>query len=191
MLTDGRWRRASGEIVAGSAFLRQNGVEVGERVSLQKGGRTERVLVVGEFMQSNARIVLGNWPTLTALAPAERPLAYHVRLREGTDPAGYARAARAADAGITPDVRGADSATQTIVGSASALTLMLAVVASLGVFNTVVLNTRDRRRDLGMLKSIGMTPGQVTAMTVTSMAVLGGLGSPCSASRWASPATSW
>ncbi|MFK4265722.1 FtsX-like permease family protein [Streptomyces milbemycinicus] len=37
---------------------------------------------------------------------------------------------------------------------------MLTVVAALGVFNTVVLNTRDRRRDLGMLKSIGMTPRQ-------------------------------
>ncbi|MFD3841573.1 ABC transporter permease [Streptomyces sp. NPDC058642] len=54
---------------------------------------------------------------------------------------------------------------------------MLAVVASLGVFNIVVLNTRDRRRGLGMLKSIGMTPRQVTVMTVTSMAVLGALGS--------------
>ncbi|MER6029559.1 FtsX-like permease family protein [Streptomyces sp. NPDC001851] len=52
--------------------------------------------------------------------------------------------------------------------------LMLALVASLGVFNTAVLNTHDRRRDLGILKSIGMTPRQVT---VTSMAVLGVLGS--------------
>ncbi|MEU6532103.1 FtsX-like permease family protein [Streptomyces sp. NPDC046928] len=54
---------------------------------------------------------------------------------------------------------------------------MLALVSALGVFNTVVLNTRDRRRDLGTLKSMGMTPGQVTLMTVTSMAVLGVLGS--------------
>lgn len=177
VLTDGRWMRASGEIVAGSAFLRQNGVRVGERVSLEKGGRAERVLVVGEFMESNARVVLSDWPTLTALAPAERPIAYHVALRDGADPAAYARAARAADAGVTPDVRGSNSVTQTIVGSASALTLMLAAVAALGVFNTAVLNTRDRRRDLGMLKSIGMTPRQVTAMTVTSMAVLGALGS--------------
>jgi putative ABC transport system permease protein len=52
---------------------------------------------------------------------------------------------------------------------------MLAAVAALGVFNTVVLNARERRRDVGMLKSIGMTPGQVTAMMVTSMAVLGAL----------------
>ncbi|MFI9803700.1 ABC transporter permease [Streptomyces sp. NPDC052301] len=43
--------------------------------------------------------------------------------------------------------------------------------------NTAVLNTHDRRRDLGMLKSIGMTPRQVTVMTVPSMTVLGAIGS--------------
>lgn len=177
VLTDGRWTRGGGEIVAGSAFLRQNGVRVGDRVSLEKGGRSERVLVVGEFMESNARVVVADWPTLTALAPDEKPIAYHVELGDGTDPTAYARAARAADPGVTPDVRGGNSVTQTIIGSATALTLMLAVVASLGVFNTVVLNTRDRRRDLGTLKSIGMTPRQVTVMTVTSMAVLGAIGS--------------
>ncbi|SDP41046.1 putative ABC transport system permease protein [Streptomyces sp. cf386] len=177
VLTEGRWMHADGEIVAGSAFLRQNGVRVGDRVALEKGDRSERVLVVGEFMESNARVVVTDWPTLAALAPDAKPIAYHVELRDGTDPTAYARAARAADPGIGTDVRGSNSITQTIVGSATALTLMLALVASLGVFNTVVLNTRDRRRDLGMLKSIGMTPRQVTVMTVTSMAVLGAIGS--------------
>ncbi|MCX5329207.1 ABC transporter permease [Streptomyces sp. NBC_00140] len=177
VLTEGRWTRHAGEIVAGSAFLRENALRVGDRLRLEKGSRGERVLVVGEFMESNARLVVADWATFTALAPAEKPIAYHVKLREGADPAAYARAARAADAGVNPTVQGSNTVTQTIIGSATALTLMLAVVASLGVFNTVVLNTRDRRRDLGMLKSIGMTPRQVTVMTVTSMAVLGALGS--------------
>ncbi|MEV5297110.1 ABC transporter permease [Amycolatopsis methanolica] len=53
---------------------------------------------------------------------------------------------------------------------------MLGAVAALGVFNTVVLNARERRRDLGMLKSIGMTPRQVTVMLVTSMGALGLVG---------------
>jgi putative ABC transport system permease protein len=100
-----------------------------------------------------------------------------VKLRDGADRAAYARAARAADPGVDPVPVGPNSVTRTIVGSASALTLMLAVVAALGVFNTAVLNTHDRRRDLGVLKSMGMTPQQVTTMTVTSMAVLGAAGS--------------
>ena len=52
-------------------------------------------------------------------------------------------------------------------------TVLLAIVAALGVFNTVLLSTRERRRDLGMLKSIGMTPREATLMIVTSMAELG------------------
>ncbi|MDL2080327.1 ABC transporter permease [Streptomyces sp. GXMU-J15] len=177
VLTDGRWHRAPGEIVAGSAFLRQNGLRVGDTVRLERGGRSERVRVVGEVMQTNSRMIVGDWRTLRALAPDEDPIAYHVLLRPGADADAYARAARAADRGLSPALTGPNSVTQTVVGSAAALTTLLALVAALGVFHTVVLNTRDRRRDLGMLKSIGMTPAQVTVMKVTSMAVLGALGS--------------
>ncbi|MGI5441483.1 FtsX-like permease family protein [Streptomyces shenzhenensis] len=177
VLTRGRWTSGTGEVVAGSAFLRQNGLRVGDRLRLQKGGRQQGMTVVGEFMMDDPRLVVGDWPTMTALSPNEKPIAYHVKLRADADPADYARAARAADPGIDPVPNGPNDITRTIVGSAGALTLMLAVVAALGVFNTAVLNTHDRRRDLGMLKSIGMTPRQVTVMTVTSMAVLGALGS--------------
>ncbi|MFI0728404.1 ABC transporter permease [Streptomyces sp. NPDC021225] len=177
VLTDGRWTRRTGEIVAGSAFLRQHGLRIGDHLTLEKGDRRERVVVVGEYMEDNSRLVVGEWSTMAALSPQEKPIAYHVQLRDGADPDTYARAARDADSGITTTPTGPNSAAQAIIGSAVALTLMLAVVAALGVFNTVVLNTHDRRRDLGMLKSIGMTPRQVTAMMVTSMALLGALGS--------------
>ncbi|WP_254552722.1 FtsX-like permease family protein [Kitasatospora sp. MMS16-BH015] len=85
---------------------------------------------------------------------------------------------KAAGPGLYP-ARHADElnqATLTIVSFAVLFTLMLAAVAALGVFNTVVLTTHERRRNLGMLKSIGMTPRQVTVMMVTSMAALGTLG---------------
>ncbi|MFB7291433.1 ABC transporter permease [Actinacidiphila glaucinigra] len=177
VLTEGRWTRRAGEVVAGTAWLRQSGLRVGDEVRLQKGGRSREVTVVGAFMETNGELLATDWATFTALAPEEKPIAYHVKLRDGTDPAAYARAAAAADPGVGPAITGPNTITQTVVGSASALTAMLAVVASLGVFNTVVLNTRDRRRDLGMLKSIGMTPRQVTVMMTTSMAALGALGS--------------
>lgn len=42
-----------------------------------------------------------------------------------------------------------------------------------GHVDTVLLPTRDRRRDLSMLTSIAMTPRQVVVMTVTSVTGLG------------------
>ncbi len=69
-----------------------------------------------------------------------------------------------------------NTATTTVVTFSTVFTVLLSIVASLGVFNTVLLSTRERRRDLGMLKSIGMTPRQVVAMTVTSAAGVGAVG---------------
>ncbi|MBZ3901690.1 ABC transporter permease [Streptomyces griseiscabiei] len=177
VLTGGRWLRGGGEVVAGSAFLRRNGLDIGDRLRVEKGDRHVNLLVVGEFLQSNPRVVIVDRSAMRSVAPREKPIAYHVRLRDGADANAYARAAGAADPGLSPSPTGSNSVTQTIVGSATALTLLLAAVASLGVFHTAVLNTRDRRRDLGMLKSLGMTPRQVTVMTVVSMALLGALGS--------------
>ncbi|MFJ8273334.1 ABC transporter permease [Streptomyces sp. NPDC094154] len=176
VLVEGRWTRGTGEVVATSAFLHRHGLRVGDRLVLEKGDRREKVVVVGESMDPNGQVVFTDWPTLTALSPGEKPIAYLVALRGDADPAAYARAARAVDNGIDPVPQGPNTITRTIVGSAALLTAMLTVVASLGVLNTVVLNTRDRRRDLGMLKSIGMTPRQVTVMVVTLMALLGAVG---------------
>lgn len=53
------------------------------------------------------------------------------------------------------------------------LTLLLCVVAALGVLNTVVLTTRERAHETAILTSIGMTPGQVRLMVVSSVAAIG------------------
>ncbi|MFF3912155.1 FtsX-like permease family protein [Streptomyces sp. NPDC001852] len=177
VLVQGRWMHRPGEVVVGSAFLRRRGVSIGDHLRLRKQGHEEEVTVVGELMSQNDWVVAGTWPTFAALDPGGKAFTYRVKLHKATDAKAYARAARDLDKGLSTELKGPDTVTQTISGSATALTLLLALVASLGVFNTAVLNTHDRRRDLGMLKSIGMTPCQVTVMTVTSMAVLGVLGS--------------
>jgi hypothetical protein len=46
-------------------------------------------------------------------------------------------------------------------------------VAGLDTANTVVLVTRERVHDLGVLKAVGMTPGQTITMVVTTVAATG------------------
>jgi len=53
------------------------------------------------------------------------------------------------------------------------LTLMLAVVAGLGVLNTIVMHTRERVHDLGVFKAIGMTPRQTITMVICWVAATG------------------
>jgi putative ABC transport system permease protein len=177
-LARGRWMRAPGEVVASGRFLSKYGLRLGDSFTLgAAGGRTERVTLVGEVMSGPADWMRADWTTLTALAPDAQANQYWVRLGPKADVGAYMKAVRAADPGLYPSaMTSVNSGAVTVISSASALTLMLTVVAAMGVFNTVVLSSRERRRDLGMLKSIGMTPRQVTVMMVVSMAGLGLVG---------------
>ncbi|SEL36836.1 ABC transporter permease [Streptacidiphilus jiangxiensis] len=58
-------------------------------------------------------------------------------------------------------------------GLATALTLMLVAVAGLGVLNTVLLDTRERVRELGIHKALGMSPRQTVTMVLTSVTGIG------------------
>lgn len=176
---EGRPPRGPGEIAAGPSFLTGRGLAVGDRVTLEANGRRAAATVVGQLIDSDARSLESTWETLGQLAPDIRPVEYAVLLTPGADARAYANAVDAADPGLHAEVANpvdVNAATTTVVGFSSVFSVMLALVASLGVFNTVLLNTRDRRRDLGMLKSIGMTPRQVVAMTVTSVTGLGLVG---------------
>ncbi|WP_406302574.1 FtsX-like permease family protein [Streptomyces sp. NBC_00885] len=176
----GHWVEGPGEIAVSSAFLHKRGLEVGDRLTLEVGGKQIRTTIVGSLMGQQESLY-ADWGTLSPLALDVSRLnsrfQYLVQVAPGTDIGRFNSAVRSADEGLYS--RGNETTTTftaAVIGLSSVLTLMLAAVAAMGVFNTVVLNTRERRRDLGMLQSIGMTPRQVIAMTVTSMAAMGAIG---------------
>ncbi|MFI1104513.1 FtsX-like permease family protein [Streptomyces melanogenes] len=176
-IVKGRAPGAAGEIVAGPAFLTQRGLKLGDRVTLGLNGRKITATVVGQLIEGNARALEATWESLAQLAPDVHASEYTVRLAPGADARAYAEAVEALDPGLRASVAdSANAGTTTVITFATVFTVLLTLVASLGVFNTVLLNTRERRRDLGMLKSIGMTPRQVVVMTVTSVAGLGAVG---------------
>ncbi|MFF3014330.1 FtsX-like permease family protein [Streptomyces sp. NPDC057939] len=173
-LADGRMPRTAGEIVAGPGFLTERGLAVGSAITLELDGRRVPGTVVGELVDGDARAFSSSWKTLEALAPEVRARQYQVALAPGSDARAYADAVDALDPGLRAEVNEPGSAATTVVvGFSSVFTVLLSVVTALGVFNTVLLNVRERRRDLGMLKSIGMTPRQVVVMTVTSVTGVG------------------
>jgi putative ABC transport system permease protein len=51
------------------------------------------------------------------------------------------------------------------------LTVIIAILAGLGVLNTVLMLTRERVHDLGVFKAVGMTPWQAITM-ITCWAVV-------------------
>jgi len=177
VVLNGRLPTGPGEIAAGRPFLTLHDVKVGDRMTVVVGGRQETVTIVGEIMAGASDAVDSDWATLATLAPGTAPVEYRVVLAPGSSSQSYAAAVTAAEPGLVPLVLGAGSAvTISIITFSTVFSALLILVAALGVVNTVLLNIRERRRDLGVLKSIGMTPRQVVGMTLASVAVLGAAG---------------
>jgi putative ABC transport system permease protein len=173
----GRWPDGAGEVAVSERFLRRSGLTIGDTFALDKDGTRATVRIVGKVLFSTANMLVSNWATLQLIAPGTRADTYEIKLKPAADLAAFLAAVPKGDPGLEAVTNDdSDSFIAIIYVTVTLLTLMLAAVAALGVFNTVVLNTAERRRDLGMLKSIGMTPRQVIVMMVTSMAALGLLG---------------
>jgi putative ABC transport system permease protein len=180
-LIDGRWFSRPGEVVAPTRFLRQSGLHVGDTFNAvtRPTGGTVRLTLVGEILDEQGDDVLlrGDWAALAAAEPRAQLDGFEIQLRSGADAGAYVL--RLGDAGggiLRLDTTGhSDTNTnfvllQTVVAG---LGLVLTAIAVAGVFNTVVLTTRERLRDVAILKAVGMAPGQVVAMVVASVAGLG------------------
>lgn len=177
-MVSGHWFTGPGQIVVGHRFLEATGAHVGGTVTLEGDGRSTPVTIVGEALIVDDDLRFStDYRTLTALGVDAQPEMFHVELTQGTDITTYL-------AGLNTALRplhveafeegGGSSATIVAMDTLIAtLTLMLVLVAGLGVLNTVVLDTRERVHDIGVMKALGMSPRQTVAMVVTSVAGLG------------------
>src|SRR4029077_9730897 len=165
-----------GQAVVGTGFLDDTGKSVGDTVTLVSGGRLVPVKIVGEVFDTdnNGLTMIADWPTLTRAEPRQVPDLYDVALRPGTSAASYAQALQQRlGPAYQVMLNDRDKGLPIILGLIGTLTLLLAIVAGLGVLNTVVLQTRERVHDLGVFKAVGMTPRQLSAMVVCSAAGVG------------------
>ncbi|TMD80369.1 MAG: FtsX-like permease family protein, partial [Chloroflexi bacterium] len=180
LVLKGRWFSAPGEAVAASALLQDLHLNVGDSVSGLIDSQPVRIRIVGVTFDpdNSGRAFIADWSTLAAAVPNAEASTYYVALRPGTDPAAFARRIQATQ----PDFLNAQVAD---FGASSfgilesvmlALVLVLILIAVVGVFNTVLLNTRERIHDTAVLKAVGMTPGQIVAMVAVSASLLGLVG---------------
>jgi len=182
-MISGRWFSHAGEVVAPTKLLQQAHLHVGDSFTLHIHGRPVRVHLVGEvFDQAGDDLLLrGEWATLAAVTPHLQATDYEIQVKPGTDPQSYSQALFQALSNGGPtalDVstvaRSSSDTTFILLNSVIAgLALVLTVIAVAGVFNTVVLTTREKVRDVAILKAVGMAPAQVVAMVIAAVAFLG------------------
>jgi putative ABC transport system permease protein len=76
-------------------------------------------------------------------------------------------------AGAMTNPAGGSDVIAAMTALVATFTLLLVVVAALGVFDVVLLDTRERAHDLGVLKALGMTPRQTVGMVLTTVTAIG------------------
>ena len=176
-LISGHWYTGPDQVDVATGFLTATGDQVGDTVTLDINGKQVPVTIVGQIFDTrdNGLTVLTDWQTLARAEPGLAPDTYDVGLKPGTSATSYASSLQSKlGSNYFVAVNDAHSQVlQVMLALIGTLTLLLAIVAGLGVLNTVVLNTRERVHDLGVFKVIGMTPRQTTAMAVCWVAGVG------------------
>jgi putative ABC transport system permease protein len=183
MVIAGRWFSAPGEVVAPRALLKDAHLKIGDSFTGHTGGQPLQLRVVGEVYDINSlgHSLFTDLATLAPVKPAVEPFTYRVALAPGSDISAYVRRVAAAQPDLI-DVRATDTS---IIGPVKIIdSVLLAIAAVLvligvgGVFNTLLLNTRERVHDTATLKAVGMSPRQVMVMIAASaglLALVGGL----------------
>jgi putative ABC transport system permease protein len=177
-MISGSWFGGPGEAVVDTQFLKAADVRVGDTVTLTDHGRSAAVRIVGEVFDVESDVnVLTDKASLAGLGLDVAPSRFAVDLEPGADVPSYIRALnetlRPVGGDAEANIGEGSDVIATMEALIATLTLMIAMVAVLGVFNTVVLDTRERVHDLGVYKALGMTPRQTVTMVVTSVAWIG------------------
>jgi putative ABC transport system permease protein len=177
MVITGRWFSAPGEVLAPAGFLHDAHLKVGDSFSGTLYGQTLQLRVVGEVydISSLGHELFMDYATLPLSIPNSTPSTYWVTLRSGADIHSYIQSVAAAQPDLI-DVQPNNTSTIAPVKIIDSVLLAIAAVLVLigigGVFNTLLLNTRERIRDTATLKALGMSPRQVMVMVAASAALL-------------------
>jgi putative ABC transport system permease protein len=186
-LTDGRWLSgAAGEVVLDRPTARHRGVDVGQRLIVMQHGRRSALTVVGIAVSAGEDRSWVSEDTLAALPPGGDRIGRLLELQL-TD--------RDASGAFVDDVRrryspdevdaydwrddrqevtDRTSTSSVVLGSAS-----LAALLAVGfiIANAIGGRILASRRDIGLLKAAGFTPGGVTALFVVENLVVAGAAS--------------
>jgi putative ABC transport system permease protein len=179
LVTGGRWINGPGEVVAPAGLLHDAHLKVGDTFTGTFRGAALNLRVVGvlyDFISGPGghELVL-DWSTITPAAPDLSPSSYLVTLKPGSNVEAYVKRLSAAQPDLL-DVHangtGDTAFLASIAGVLFAIAAVIVLIAVAGIFNTIMLSTRERVRDTATLKALGMSPRQVIVMVAASAGFL-------------------
>lgn len=187
-MESGRPAKRAYELVVNHSVMQQKGWKLGQRVSGVVQGHDVTWTIVGTFAYP-PNVAMSEYyihpETLTVLGVGDQPAMIAVKAAEGADLDRVAQGLRSVTSGLSgAQVIGleeyrelAGAQVNAMVGGVYALIALSIVIAAFGIVNTLGLSVVERRRELGLLRAVGMTRGQVRGLILREslmIAVVGG-----------------
>lgn len=171
-IAEGRAARGSDEAVAGQGLLDLLNVRVGDWVRMTVGDQPQILHIVGRSIEAEnaGRVISTSLDTLRENDPRLRPSLYQIRLAPGADPDEVA-ARLASDGAGHLDVHGVPNPADGLYPLRGVVVGVIGVLALIGLIELLTAiggTVRESERDLLALKAIGLTPRQITGITVTA-----------------------
>lgn len=183
LLVKGRWFHGPGEAVAPRALMHDAHLGLGDHFTVTVANHPVELVLVGEvydFTNLGYSLFL-DWSTVSSVEPSTAPNIYLINATPGSNVEAYVHRLAATQ----PDLLDVQNNDTTVSGTGLdfnsvlvILALVVIVIGAAGVFNTLLLNTRERVRDTATLKAIGMRPQQVMLMIgapAVLLALIGGI----------------
>ncbi|MGI5395522.1 FtsX-like permease family protein [Streptomyces sp. CA-251251] len=173
-LAEGRRAHGADEAVAGQGLLDLLDVRVGDWVRMTVGDRPQILHIVGRSIETEnaGRVISTSLDTLRENDPRLRPTLYQLRLHAGADPdevAGRLAGAGEGRLDVHAVANPADGLSP-LRGVVLGLIAVLALIGLVELLTTIGGTVRESERDLLALKAIGLSPRQITGITVTATA---------------------
>jgi putative ABC transport system permease protein len=178
--------RAGGAVLVPESLATRDGIEVGDVVTLGRPGGEGHDLTVAGLLEVTLPARTADGALLVSAADARdrfgaTAASLWVMLPSGEVPAtAFSAAVRETAAGLAAqpmtarDLTGELSRTlDGLIGLFDVLALASVVIAALGIVNTLGMGVSERVREIAILRSHGMTVGQVQAMVVAEAAMMG------------------
>lgn len=177
----GRWFQGPDEVVVGVSFLRAIDKRIGETTEITINGTTLPVKIVGQIfdMDFGGNLMVMDQATFAKFDSTTAPSRYLVDLKPNLDAAaislrfqestGGGLLSTKLDAAQPPEITA-------MVGMLQQMSLVLAIIAVISLISSTMMTARERVLDTGILKSLGLTPGGTTTVSMLSAILIGLLG---------------
>jgi len=168
-----------GEVMIGVGLQSWLGLKVGDtlRVTVNEKRTPAEWRIVGVYREpaDNGQMAMVSLGSLRAIDRAAEPDTYLLRLEPGAsvDALRAYLKSRAGQSLSLAIVNTNISSLEQFRLTMLALSIALSAIALVSVFNSAVLNMRERMSEVGTYKAIGMTPGQVIEMVLASGGTIG------------------